>query len=386
MPATDQAARTGSDLVARLAGFARALREAGLVVGTGDLLTYGEATALLNPTDLVDLYWAGRTTLVTRRDQLPVYDEVFRQYYLDQPAPPGEPEPWSVKQRSDATATLQLPDPERGPEGTPDDEQEARMGLMASTAGTMRHRAFGDCSPAELAAIRQLMRRMRLVPPRRRSRRQRHSRRGTTPDMRRIVRRTMRHHGDPTELAWTRRKPRTRRLILILDVSGSMADYSRALLQFAHGTLRSSRKVEVFCFGTRLTRITHQLEKRRPDEALRAAGERVVDWEGGTRIGESIDTFVKVWGRRGISRGAIVVICSDGLERGAAETLDAAMQKLARLSHRIVWLNPHKGDQGDTWVPSSLGMMVAAPYVDEMLPGHDLASLEELAAVLPRLR
>lgn len=386
MPATDQAVREGSEIVARLAGFARALRDAGLVVGTGDLLTYGQATALLNPTDLVDLYWAGRTTLVTRRDQLPVYDEVFRQYYLDQPAPPGDPEPWSVKQRSDATATLQLPDPEKGPEGTPEDEQEARMGLMASTAGTMRHRAFGECSRAELAAIRQLMRRMRLVPPRRRSRRHRPFRRGTTPDMRRIVRGTMRHHGDPTELAWTRRKLRTRRLILILDVSGSMADYSRALLQFAHGTLRSSRKVEVFCFGTRLTRITHQLEKRRPDEALRAAGERVVDWEGGTRIGESIDTFVKVWGRRGMSRGAVVVICSDGLERGAAETLDAAMQKLARLSHRIVWLNPHKGNQGDTWVPSSLGMIVAAPYVDEMLSGHDLASLEQLAAVLPRLR
>ena len=381
-----EALTPGIEILDRLSGFGRALRAAGLTVGTGDVITYGRATALLQPTDLVDLYWAGRTTLVTRHDQLATYDEVFRQYFLDQPPPPGEPEPWTVKQKSDAEATLQLPDPEKGEEGTPEDEREVRLGLMASDAGTVRHRSFGECSDEELWAIRQLMKRMRLVPPRRRSRRTHPARAGRTPDLRRIVRGTLRHHGDPAELAWTTRKLRTRPLILILDVSGSMADYSRALLQFAHGTLRSSRKVEVFCFGTRLTRITHQLEKRRPDEALRAAGERVVDWEGGTRIGESLATFVREWGRRGMSRGGIVVICSDGLDRGNPDALDSAMQKLSRLSHRIVWLNPHKGNQGSDWVPSSLGMMVAAPYVDEMLSGHDLASLEELAAVLPRLR
>lgn len=376
----------GTEFTRVLVGFGRELRRAGLPVGTGDVLTYGAAGALLNPADLVDLYWAGRTTLVSRRDHLPVYDAVFRRYFLDEPEDEGDPPPYSVQQRSDASATLQLPDPECGPEGTPDDEREARMGLMASAATTMRHRSFAACTPAELAMLRRLMRGMRLVPPRRRSRRTVRARSGDSPDLRRTVRATMRRFGEPGELAWRTRRLRTRPLILVLDVSGSMADYSRALLQYAHGASRSARKVEVFCFGTRLTRITRQLDHRRPDDALRAAAERVVDWEGGTRIGESLATFVREWGRRGMSRGGIVVICSDGLDRGDPETLDSALQKLARLCHRIVWLNPHKGGQGENWVPSSLGMVVAAPYIDELLSGHDLASLEELATVLPRLR
>lgn len=386
MPNPEDALPQGAEIVTRLTGFGRALRAAGLVVGTGDLLVYGHATALLTPTDLVDLYWAGRTTLVTRRDHLPVYDVVFRRYFLDEPKDDGGPPPYSVRQRADAAATLRLPDPEHGPEGTPDDEREARMGLVASGATTMRHRSFAACTPEELAALRRIMRGMRLVPPRRRSRRTAPARTGQVPDLRRMVRAAMRRFGEPGQLTWRTRRLRTRPLILVLDVSGSMADYSRALLQFAHGTSRSARKVEVFCFGTRLTRITRQLAHRRPDDALRAAAARVVDWEGGTRIGESLATFVREWGRRGMSRGGIVVICSDGLDRGDPETLDAALRKLTRLSHRIVWLNPHKGDHGEDWVPSSLGMVVAAPYLDELLSGHDLASLEELAAVLPRLR
>ncbi len=346
----------GVEFTRVLVGFGRELRRAGLPVGTGDVLTYGAAGALLNPADLVDLYWAGRSTLVTRRDHLPVYDAVFRRYFLDEPEEDGAPPPYSVRQRTDAAATLQLPDPEHGPAGTPEDEREARMGLVASGATTMRHRSFAACTPEELAALR------------------------------RIVRAAVRRFGEPGELAWRTRRLRTRPLTLVLDVSGSMADYSRALLQFAHGTSRSARKVEVFCFGTRLTRITRQLDHRRPDDALRAAAARVVDWEGGTRIGESLATFVREWGRRGMSRGGIVVICSDGLDRGDPETLDTALRKLTRLSHKIVWLNPHKGGHGEDWVPSSLGMVVAAPYIDELLSGHDLASLDVLAAVLPRLR
>ncbi|OAP26358.1 VWA domain-containing protein [Amycolatopsis sp. M39] len=384
--AEDAGSATGAGFTRTLVGFGRELRRAGLPVGTGDIMTYGAAGALLNPADLVDLYWAGRTTLVTRREHLPVYDVTFRRYFLDEPDEPEDPPPFSVQQRAEANATLQLPDPEHGPEGTPEDERQARMGLVASAATTARHRSFADCTPEELAVLRRIMRGIRLVPPRRRSRRTRPARAGRTPDLRRVVRSAVRRHGEPGELAWRARRLRARPLILILDVSGSMAGYSRALLQFAHGTSRSARKVEVFCFGTRLTRITRQLDRRRPDDALRAAAERVVDWEGGTRIGDSLAAFVRDWGRRGMSRGGIVVICSDGLDRGSPEHLDGALRKLTRLSHRIVWLNPHKGDHGEDWVPSSLGMMVAAPYIDELLSGHDLASLEKLAAVLPRLR
>lgn len=194
----------------------------------------------------------------------------------------------------------------------------------------------------------------------------------------------MRAHGEPGELYWRDRTVRPRPLILILDVSGSMADYSRSLLQFAYSAKRAAARVEVFCFGTRLTRITRELDHRRPDDALASAARMVFDWEGGTRIGASIDAFVREWGRRGLCRGGVVVICSDGLDRGDPAVLAAAMERLARLSHRIVWLNPHKGSD-QAFRPSTLGMMVAAPYVDLLLSGHDLSSLEEFAAVLPAL-
>jgi uncharacterized protein with von Willebrand factor type A (vWA) domain len=199
-----------------------------------------------------------------------------------------------------------------------------------------------------------------------------------------MVRESMRMHGEPAELYWRARKARLRPLILILDVSGSMADYSRNLLQFAYSAKRAATRVEVFCFGTRLTRVTRELDHRRPDEALERAAQTVFDWEGGTRIGGSLDSFVRDWGRRGLCRGGIVVICSDGLDRGDPALLAAAMERLARLSHRIVWMNPHKGTD-HTFRPSTLGMMVAAPHVDLLLSGHDLSSLEELAALLPTL-
>jgi hypothetical protein len=200
----------------------------------------------------------------------------------------------------------------------------------------------------------------------------------------------MRMHGEPPgQLYFRKRKSKLRPLILILDVSGSMADYSRHLLQFAHTARRAAARagtgrVEVFCFGTRLTRITRELARQRVDAALDEAARTVVDWDGGTRIGQSLDTFVRKWGRNGLCRGGVVVICSDGLDRGDPEVLAKAMERLGRLCHRIVWLNPHKGDDRD-FRPSTLGMMVAAPHIDLLLSGHDLASLEELAVALPTL-
>ena len=167
-----------------------------------------------------------------------------------------------------------------------------------------------------------------------------------------------------------------------------MADYSRNLLQFAYSAKRASARVEVFCFGTRLTRITKPLGRRRADDALEQAGKEVLDWDGGTRIGDSLSTFVRQWGRRGLCRSGIVVICSDGLDRGNPEVLAAAMDRLSRQCHRLVWMNPHQGSTGESggaFRPVTLGMMVAAPYVDRVLSGHDLSSLEELAVLLPAL-
>lgn len=203
--------------------------------------------------------------------------------------------------------------------------------------------------------------------------------------MRATVRRSLRMQGEPVDLYWRRRRDRPRPLILLLDISGSMADYSRALLQFAHTAHLAAApryRVEVFCFATRLTHLTPALRTRSVDEALARASEQVVDWEGGTRIGRSVDEFVRRFGRRGMARGGIVVVCSDGLDRGDPELLAGAMERLARLCHRVVWMNPHTAADRR---PRSLGMMVADPFIDVLLSGHDLGSLEELADLLPRL-
>ncbi len=372
-----------TSFIGMLVGFGDELRDAGVPVGSGDVLTYCAAMALLDPGDVLDLYWAGRTSLVTRRDHIPTYDRVFRTYFLDQPAKPKGPALAILKQSLiENQSVIEVPAAEPA---RPGKEEEARLGLMASDIEIWRNKAFAACTDEELAALRRIMNQVKVIPPRRRSRRTTQSRSGSRPDLRRTVRTTMRTHGEPSELFWRQRRLKTRPLVLILDVSGSMADYSRNLLQFAYSTRRAATKVEVFCFGTRLTRITRALERRRPDDALDQAAKSVFDWEGGTRIGESIDTFVRQWGRRGMSRGAIVVICSDGLDRGDPAVLAAAMERLSRLCHKVVWMNPHKGNDPEFKL-TTLGMMVAEPYIDLLLSGHDLASLEELAERLPELR
>jgi uncharacterized protein with von Willebrand factor type A (vWA) domain len=340
--------------------------------------------ASLDPGDLLDLYWAGRTTLLTRRDQIPVYDRVFRAFFLDSHDDLPEPVKLALERSNiESQAVIEVPATEPSQRGH--DEEEARLGLVASDLEIWRHKAFAACTEEELAALRRIMNRIRVIPPRRRSRRTQVSPAGARPDLRRTVRTTMRMHGEPSELFWRRRRLKMRPLVLILDVSGSMADYSRNLLQFAYSARKAAARVEVFCFGTRLTRITRALERRRPDDALDQAARLVFDWEGGTRIGESIDTFVRQWARKRMSRGSIVVICSDGLDRGDPALLAGAMERLSRLSHKVVWMNPHKGDD-QQFQPSTLGMMVAEPYIDLLLSGHDLASLEELADRLPELR
>ncbi len=369
-----------------LVGFAHELRAAGLTVGTGDVLGSFAAMTPLDPTDLVDLYWAGRATLLNKHEDQPVYDRVFRAYFLGEDAPAREGF-LTAQAVSEAEAALVMPGTEPGPE---QDEERPSLGWMASDVDALKHRSFAACTPAELAALRRIMTRMRLTPPRRRTRRTRPAaKHGTQPDPHTTVRAALRMHGEPPgQLFFTERKVKPRPLILILDVSGSMADYSRHLLQFAHTARHAARgvpgRVEVFCFGTRLTRITGELRHQRVEVALAEAARTVVDWDGGTRIGQSLDTFVRTWGRGGLCRGGVVVICSDGLDRGDPEVLARAMERLARLCHRIVWLNPHKGDDRD-FRPSTLGMMVAAPHIDLLLSGHDLASLEELAEMLPTL-
>jgi len=363
--------------------FGTLLREEGLPVGSGEVLTYCGAMACLEPGELLDLYWAGRSTLLTKAEQIPVYDRVFRSFFLGYAPSVPDSIRALIRTEVDSEAIIEIPAPEPGESGG--DEEEAKLGLVGSDIEIWRDKSFAVCTEEELAALRRIMNRMRLIPPRRRTRRTRPSGAGDRPDLRRTVRATMRQHGEPSQLLWRSRKAKVRPLVLILDVSGSMAEYSRNLLQFAYSARRASSRVEVFCFGTRLTRITPALERRSPDDALDRAAKAVFDWEGGTRIGHALDTFVRRWGRRGMSRGAIVVICSDGLDRGEPRVLADAMERLSLLSHKVVWVNPHL-EEGTDLELNTLGMMVAEPHIDLLVSGRDLAGLEDLAERLPALR
>jgi uncharacterized protein with von Willebrand factor type A (vWA) domain len=342
-----------SDATTTLTRFGRALRAEGVPVGTDRVGAFCSAAALLGPEDL---YWAGRATLVARPKDLPVYDRVFSEFFGDAPA--------------EARMRVKV-------EGVP---KEVDVDLaLASPVEVLREKSFARCSPEELAQIAELMARVPVSVPPRRSRRRRTARRGS-PDLRRTLRRSFRTGGEPAERAWRKRRRRPRRLVLLLDVSGSMADYSRALLLFAHAVLRADRRFEAFCFGTRLTRLTRALDTADLDEALERAAAEVVDWNGGTRIGESLQRFLDEYGHRGLARGAVVVICSDGLDVGDPELLAAQMARLHRLAYRVFWLNPLQEDPA--YEPLARGMKAALPYVDVFASGHNLASLEEVAAAV----
>jgi len=203
------------------------------------------------------------------------------------------------------------------------------------------------------------------------------------PDLRRTLRRSFRTGGEPLDRAWRRRRTRPRRLILLLDVSGSMDSYSRALVMFAHAALRTDRRWEAFCFGTRLTRVTRALEGSDPDAALTRAAAEVVDWDGGTRIGDSLKRFLDEYGHGGLARGAVIVICSDGLEVGDPDVLAEQMARLSRLAHSVIWLNPLQEDPA--YEPLARGMHAALPYIDVFASGHNVASLEALGRQLAKL-
>jgi uncharacterized protein len=353
--------------------FAQDLRFHGLVIGSDDVITYLSAISVLDASDIMDVYWSGRIALVRKKDNIPLYNKRFQAFFLD--IGENEPDARKVKLKSSANAgaTLEVPNVEQGLPGEVI-EDETRLGYMASAADISRHKAFADCSDEEINRFRKLISMLKVSPPKRRTYRTQTTPKGKVLDMRRMARETMRSLGEPKDLMYIKRKEKLRSIVFILDVSGSMADYSRNLLQLAYSARRANTKVEVFCFGTRLTRITKSIDKRTPDEAMRLAGESVLDWDGGTRIGDAIAAFVKESRRSRLGRGAIVVICSDGLDQGEPQALDKAMQTLSRLAHKVIWVNPHKGDNED-YKPNTIGMMIADPYIDRIFSGHNFKSI-----------
>ena len=361
---------------------ADALRRHGVAIGTGQVVTCQRAVGTLGD-ELADRYWAGRTTLISDPADLGVFDQVFRAMAAAAfeegplPVPPPTQPPAETPAASD-----------RGGGAPGDDGDQVVAGMVAAERERLRHRRFDRASEEELAAIGAVLQRLPIAVPRRRSRRTRAGRRGEL-DLGRTLERALTTDGELVHRAWQQRRTTPRRLVILLDISGSMAAHARASLRFAVAARRAAdrdaaQRVEVFAFGTRLTRLSDHLAARDPDEAIAAAAERVVDWDGGTRIGDSLDELVRVWARRGVLRGAVAVVCSDGLERGDAAALEQAVARLRRQVHRLVWVNPLAGD--DRYEPTQRGMAAALPYVDAFLPGHDLASLEELSDVLASLR
>lgn len=386
---------TGSGPLPPLVVFGRELRDHGLPVGTGRILTFCRAVAVLGLADRDSLYWAGRATMVSHPDRLGTYDEVFDAWYrslgpdpaaelaieLDLPVPPhdelapGEEGAVETIARSAAGSWSGADEDDDVAEG-----EDSSLRLVASAAEVLRAKSFSELTDEERDRVATLIRRLTISVPFERTRRTRPASKGERFDMRRTLRRSLRTQGEPFDRAWRARRTRTRPLVLILDISGSMAPYSRALLQFGYAAMAAGRRVEVFCFGTRLTRVTRTLRTKDPDRAMHEIGRTVADWEGGTRIGESLKVLLDGWSQRAALRGAVVVLCSDGLERGDPELLRSQMARLRRLAHTVVWANPLKGSP--RYEPLARGMAAALPNVDVFLSGHNLESLEHLGRVL----
>ena len=354
-----------ADPVAELTAFARSLREAGV---TADASRVVAAAGALDHVDVLDrhqVYWTTRLTLCSEPDDLPRFDAAFAEWFGDRPSPAA------------VESTVQIP----GRAGSSGDGAAARVERVAATAlETLRTRDVAALTEAERAEVRRLI---ALLAPsvgtRRSMRRRPGGRAGVDPV--RTMRTMLRAGGEPIVLARWRRREKPRRLVLLVDVSGSMAPYADWLLLFAHAAVRVRPfATEVFTVGTRLTRVTRALRLRDPDAALQAAAQTVPDWSGGTRLGESLQAFLDRWGQRGAARGAVVVIFSDGWERGGAELLGQQAARLRRLAHAVVWVNPHKGKEGFT--PETAGMLAALPYVDALLAGHTVATLADLAGVM----
>ena len=354
-----------------------ALRARGVPVPTGATVTYARALTLAGSA-AAGAYWAGRATLVVRPEHVAAYDEAFGEVLggLRSAGVHAVPRPVEVQLEVDDDGAAAPPSDDDGAQG------EVRTVRWSATE-VLRQRDLGACTPDELAEAHRLMAQLRVRAARRPSRRRRPATgdRGEL-DLRRTVRRSLRTGGEILERATVEPGERPRRLVLLLDVSGSMEPYARSLARFAHAAVAGRRRgqVEVFALGTRVTRVTRELTTHDPDAALRRAGAAVADWSGGTRLGEGLRRFNDRWGVRGLGRGAIVVILSDGWDRGEPGVLGAEMARLGRVAHRIVWVNPLKASPG--YAPLAGGMAAALPHVDEFVEGHSVASLEALAEVV----
>ncbi|QYJ04037.1 VWA domain-containing protein [Nocardioides panacisoli] len=374
----------GADEV--LLGFARALRSAGVAVTQDRSQAFLAAAAIAGADDRRATYAAGRATLCASPDDLARYDRIFVAWFGGEPLPTGR--------RPAANPTPVQVDLGEGEGGGEEDSDGDVVPAAASDTEVLRHRDVASMSAAERRHLAALFSSLRPRTPTRPTARHVAWHRGRI-DAARTLRASLRNFGEPTTVRWRRRGTRSRRVVLLVDVSGSMSGYADALLRLAHRMTTASRcgrgasrsadrpsghRVETFTLGTRLTHLTRALRARDPERALAAAGATVPDWSGGTRLGETLEAFVDRWGRRGMARGAVVVIFSDGWERGDPALLAEQLARLQRLAHRVIWVNPHRGKQG--YEPVQGGVRAALPHLDAFLAGHSLATYAELMEVV----
>ena len=369
---------------AHLVGFVHLLRSMGIQVGSGQLIDLAQGLTFVSLTDREALHDAARCTLITKPEDLPLFEAAFGFYF--RPISGFDPAQMAIPIVRIPQRPLRIPrkKPVAGenPGDDSSDTEEHKVGVtLAYTASeTLRTSDFGSFSYDEVQQARVMMRQMRWRPAMRRTRRTQRTKQRGRVDMRRVIRDSLRFGGEPVHLAYRRPRQRQRPLVVLCDISGSMDRYSRMLLQFVHTLNDGVGMVESFVFGTRLTRVTRLLRSKDVDDAVALVSKQVLDWSGGTRIGNTIREFNVKWSRRVMSRGPVVLIISDGWDRGDPTLLSKEMARLQRSCHRLIWLNPLLGNA--RYQPLTQGMQAALPYIDDFLPVHNLLSVEQLGQTL----
>jgi uncharacterized protein with von Willebrand factor type A (vWA) domain len=385
------------DLATLAARFAAQLRVAGLPVGPERSSRFAEAVTLVHPQSLPELYWCALATLVADPADIAVLDQVFAVVFggLSDPAAlrgdanapqmRAGSDPAPVPRMDGTSHELIAGDPADASDGSASEEpgEESPYPALAAATERLGTRDFATLSADELSRLAAVMRELRLATPLRRSRRYEPGSRGRRIDLRTTLRQAQRTGGYPVRLSRHRLRARPRRLVVLCDISGSMQPYARAMLQLVY-CAASGPRAEVFTFATRLTRLTKVLGRTRPDLALARAGKAAPDWSGGTRIGEALKVFLDRYGARGMARGAVVLIISDGWETGDAELLRVQMARLSRLAYRIVWANPRTASA--RYEPLVAGMAAAWPYCDSVVSAHTIAALGDLLEALATAR
>lgn len=361
-------------LTAHLVTFGRVLREGGVEAGPGRVADAIRGLDCVDLTRREDVYWTLRQTLVSRFEDLELFDRAFAAWF-DRAGVPGQDRPDDTEEVHLVATSTQLT------ADAGDDEDDDESGSAGWSADELlRHKDFAAMTPEEFARARVLMTAARACRPMRRSRRLRSHHRGPELDIRAMLRGALDTDGEVLGRRFRRRQSVPRRIVFLCDVSGSMEVYARALLLFVYAVAGAGRDVETFTFGTRLTRLTRDLRSRDPERALAATTSRVPDWSGGTRIGLSLKAFNDEWGRRAITRGSVVVIISDGWERDDPGMVSREMRRLSRTAYAVIWVNPLKGNPD--YEPLAGGMRAALPSVDRFLSGHNLESLGAVAEVI----